>query len=175
MKLKNTDKKEKNEIEMIVEIEQEELESEVNKAYIKNRNRISVPGFRKGKAPRKIIEKMYGIEVFLSDALDALFPEALLFAMKETDHDVVGYPKISDVDIKDNNTRVEVTIIAALHPDVVIGKYKGLSAPKPAVEIPESEIDSEIASVRARNARIEKTGGPAKTGDIALVKRVFSQ
>jgi len=169
LKLKSSEKKEKNEVELVIEVEPEELEAAVNKAYIKNRNRIAVPGFRKGKAPRKIIERMYGAEIFLSDALDEILPEALRFAIKETDLNVVGYPKVSDVDIKEDNSGAEVTLLAALHPEVVIGKYKGLKAQKPEVEVPESEIDNEVASVRTRNARIEKVDRPAANGDIAVI------
>ena len=169
MKIRSTEKKEKNEVEIIVEIEPEELETSVNKAYHKNKNRIAVPGFRKGKAPRKMIEKMYGREIFLSDALDELLPETLRFAIKETEHNVVGYPKVSDVDIKDASAGAVVTLLAALYPDVKIGKYKGLKAPKAKVELPNSEIDKEIESARARNARIEKADRPAKDGDIAVI------
>ena len=169
MNLKNTEKKEKNEVELIIEVEPGELDSAVNKAFLKNKNRIAVPGFRKGKAPRKIIERMYGVEIFLSDALDDILPDVIGFAMKETDLDVVGYPKVSDVDMKDNNTRVEFTLIAALRPDVIIKKYKGLKAAKPNVEVQDSEVDAEIATVRSRNARIEKTDRAAQSGDLAII------
>ena len=169
MKLISTEKKEKNEVELIIEVEPEELDSAVNKAFIKNRNRIAVPGFRKGKAPRKIIERMYGAEIFLSDALDDILPGVMAFALKETDLDVVGYPKVSDVDLKDENKRVEFTLIAALRPDVVLKAYKGLKAVKPTVDVSETEIDAEISSVRSRNARIEKVDRPAANGDTAII------
>ena len=169
MKLKNSEKKEKNEIELTIEVEPSEIETAVNKAYIKNKNRISVPGFRKGKAPRKIIERMYGKEIFLSDALDDILPEVLRFAMKDSEIDIVGYPKISDIDFNDDSTAADVTLIAALYPEVQVKKYKGLSAPKPKVEVKDSEIENEIESVRSRNARIEKADRPAKTGDIAVI------
>ena len=169
MKLKNSEKKEKNEIELIIEVEPEELDAAINKAYIKNKSRISVPGFRKGKAPRRIIEKMYGVEMFLADAMDNILPDVLRFAFSETEFNIVGYPKVSDVDIKDDNTRAEITLIAALHPEVTLGIYKGLSAPKPNVEIDESEIDKEIEATRVRNARIERADRPAASGDIAVI------
>ena len=169
MKLKNSEKKEKNEVELVIEIEQEELEAAVNKAFHKNKNRISVPGFRKGKAPRKMIEKMYGKEIFLSDALDEIIPEVLSYAIKDTDFDIVGYPSVSDIDLNDDKTSADITLIAALYPDVELKQYKGLSAPKPAVEVTDSEIENEIESVRARNARIEKADRPAKSGDIAVI------
>jgi len=169
LKLKSSEKKEKSEVELIVEVEPDELEAAVNKAFHKSKGRISVPGFRKGKAPRKMIEKMYGKEIFLSDALDDMLPEVLSFAMKETEHDVVGYPKVSDVDLNEDKTQVSFIIIAALQPEVVVKKYKGLSAPKPSVDVPDSEIENEITAVRARNARIEKADRAAKNGDIAVI------
>ena len=169
MNLINSEIKEKNELELTIEVEPEEVEAAVNKAYIKNRNKIAVPGFRKGKAPRKMIEKMYGAEIFLSDALDELIPNALRFVLDETEYRIVGYPKVTDVDMKDDNTRVEITLTAGLYPEVTIGEYKGLSAQKPPVEIPESEIDAEITSLMSRNARFEKAERPAENGDIAVI------
>jgi len=169
LKLKNTEEKDKKEIELIIEVEPEELDSAVNKAYIKNRNRIAVPGFRKGKAPRKIIERMYGAEIFLSDALDDILPDVLRFAVEESEHNIVGYPRVTDVDLKEEKTRVEITLTAALYPEVTIGKYKGLTAQKPTVEVPDSEVEAEITSVRTRNARIEKADRPAENGDITVI------
>jgi len=167
--LKSTEKKEKNEVDLVIGVEPAELEAAVNKAYHKNKNRIAVPGFRKGKAPRRIIEKMYGVEIFLSDALDDILPEVIRFARKETDLELVGYPKVSDVDLAEDNSNVTFTLTAGLYPEVTIGKYKGLSAPKPPVEVRESEIDSEVESIRKRNARIEKADRPAENGDIAVI------
>jgi len=169
LKIKKTEKKEKNEVEIIVEIEAAELETAVNKAYHKNKGRIAVPGFRKGKAPRRMIEKMYGPEIFLSDALDELLPQALRFAANETEFNIVGYPKVSDVDMKENNVSADLTLIAALYPEVKIGKYKGLKAPKAKVEVPNSDVDFEVESARSKNARIEKADRPAKDGDIAVI------
>ncbi|MCL2627200.1 MAG: trigger factor [Oscillospiraceae bacterium] len=169
MNLISSEKKEKNEIELKIKVTPEELEAAINKAYLKNRNRIGVPGFRKGKAPRKIIEKMYGVAIFMNDALDSLLPDVLKFAMKDTDLDIVGYPKISNIDLKDNDTWAEITLIAALRPEVKLKKYKGLSAEKPSIEVPKSEIDSELEAMRQRNARMEPAERPAKMGDIAVI------
>jgi len=169
LNIKSTEKKDNNEVEVVVEIEPEELETEAHKVFVKNRNRISVPGFRKGKAPRKIIERMYGAEIFISDALEELLPGVLSFAIKECEHNIVGYPKISEVNLKDDNKYAEITLIAALHPEVTLKKYKGLVAPKPDVEITDSEIDNEIERVRERNARIEKADRAAQDGDIAVI------
>ena len=169
MNLISSEKTEKNEIEIKVEVTPEELETAINKAYLKSRNRINVPGFRKGKAPRKIIEKMYGVAIFINDALDTLLPDVLRFTIKDNDFDIVGYPKISDIDLKDDNKRAEITLIAALRPEVKIGKYKGLTAEKASVEILDSEIDAEIESMRQRNARMESADRAAKNGDIAVI------
>jgi len=169
LNLKKSEKKENNEVELTIEVSPEELESEVQKAYLKNKNRISVPGFRKGKAPRRMIEKLYGAEIFLSDALESVFPNVVRYVLYETELNIVGYPKISDFNLNDEDKSADVTVIAALHPEVVIGKYKGISAPKPSIEIPDSEVDSEIENMRARNARIEKVDRPAKNGDVAII------
>ncbi|MCL2662421.1 MAG: trigger factor [Oscillospiraceae bacterium] len=169
MKLKSSEKKDNKNVELVIEVEAAELETAVNKAYNKNKNRIAVPGFRKGKAPRKIIERMYGKEIFLSDALDDILPDVLTYAAKETDFETVGYPSVSDVDLNDDNSTAVFTLLAALYPEVEIENYKGLTAPKPSVEVTDSEIDNEIASVRTRNARIEKADRPAKIGDIAVI------
>jgi len=169
LKLNKSEKKENNEVELVVEIEAEELDGAVNNAYLRSRSQIAVPGFRKGKAPRKIIERMYGAEVFLSDALEGIMPEVLRYAIEETDFDIVGYPQVSDVDLKDDNKSAEVIIIAALYPDVKVGKYKGISAPKPTVEVLDADVDREVESTRTQNARIEKTDRAAKNGDIAVI------
>ena len=169
MNLLNSEKKENNEIELIVEVTAEELEESVNKAYLKNRGRIAVPGFRKGKAPRKIIERMYGVELFLSDALDEILPQVVRFSMKDTDLNTVGYPKISDVDVTTPSEGAKVTLIAALYPEVSIGEYKGLSAPKPETGVSDEEIEKEIETMRTRNARIESVERPAKIGDATII------
>jgi trigger factor len=169
LNLKSSEKKDKNEAEFIIEVIPEELEAAINEAYLKNRNRISVPGFRKGKAPRAIIERMYGKEMFLGDAMDALLPEVLRFAMKDTEYKVVGYPKVTDFDVKDDTKSAEITLLVSLYPEITIGEYKGLSAEKPSIDIPDKEIDAEIEKIRTRNARIEKVDRAAKDGDTSII------
>ena len=169
MNLLKSEKKENNEIEITVEVTSEELEASVQKAFLKNRNRIAVPGFRKGKAPRKIIERMYGAEIFLSDALDEILPQVARFVMTDTDLETVGYPKISDVDADNPSEGLKVTLIAALYPDVKIGEYKGLSAPKPETAVSDEEVDKEVDSMRTRNARIESVERPAVNGDVTVI------
>ena len=169
MNIKNCEKKEKNEAEMLVEVTAEEFETAVGEAFRKNRNKISVPGFRKGKAPRKIIERMYGASVFHSDALDIILPGVVDFAVIESGLKIVGTPQITDVDIPEDNGGITVTINAAMFPEIELTQYRGLSAYKPEVKAEDSEIEAEVDAVRLRNARIETVERPAATGDIAII------
>jgi len=169
LNLLKSEKKENNEIELVVEVAPDELEASVNKAFLRNRGRIAVPGFRKGKAPRKIIERMYGAEIFLSDALDEILPQVVRFVMKDTELDTVGYPKISDVDVANPSEGAKVTMIAALYPEVKLGEYKGLSAPKPETSVSDEEVDKEVEAMRTRNARVEAVERPAKIGDVTII------
>ena len=169
MIIKSSEKKEKNLVELIIEVSAEEFDTAMNEAFKKNRNQIAVPGFRKGKAPRKIIERMYGASIFHSDALDNVLPTVLSFAVKETELNLVGYPQVTDVNIKEEEGGLDVIISMAEYPEVKLGEYKGLSAIKLAVDVPDSEIDSEIAAVRLRNARMEKTERPAINDDTAII------
>ena len=169
MNIKSCEKKEKSIAELVIEVSPEEFDAAVGEAYRKNRGRISVPGFRKGKAPRGIIERMYGAEVFYNDALDGMMPGVLDFAVTETDLKIISVPEVADIDIKKDKTGVEITLTASLLPEVVLGQYKGLSARKPDPDVPESEIDKEIAAIRQRNARIEKVDRPAVKGDVAVI------
>ena len=169
MNIKSSEKNEKNEIEYIIEIDAEEFDAAMGESYKKNRNQIAVPGFRKGKAPRKIIERMYGASIFHNDALDILVPQVLSFVFDKSDTKLVGYPQVEGVDIKEDGSGAEITIVATQYPDVKLGEYKGLSAVKPVVEIPDSDIDEEIEVTRLRNARIEKAERPAANGDTAVI------
>jgi len=169
LNIKSSEKKEKNEVEIVVEVSAEEFDSAINDAFRKNRNSISVPGFRKGKAPRKIIERMYGVSVFHSDALDIIMPKVLSFAIEESKLNLVGFPQVKDLDIKEGEGGLDVTLSVSEYPEVKLGEYKGISAVKHPADIPDSAIDSEIAGIRLRNARYEKTERPAVMGDIAVI------
>ena len=169
MNLKNCEKKEKGIADIVVEISPEELQEAINKVFSKNRNRISVPGFRKGKAPRKIIEKMYGDKIFHSDAFELLLPDVLDFIMAESELKIIGQPEITDVDVKEGNNGADVMITVNVYPEVKIGQYKGLKAVKPVVHVLGSEIDNAIDEIRNRNARIEKVDRPVADGDMAVI------
>ena len=168
MNVKSCEKKEKNTAELVVEITAEEFEAALNDVYKRSRSQISVPGFRKGKAPRKIVENMYGATVFYEDALESLLPMACANAIRENELSAVGYPDVKDVNVNDDKS-VTVTFETALYPEVTLGEYKGLSAVKKAVEVTDNDVQGEIEKVRLRNARIETVDRPAINGDTAVI------
>ncbi len=169
MILKNVEKKEKNTAVFTVESDAAEFEKAVNDAYLKNRSSISIPGFRKGKAPRAVIEGMYGHEVFYQDAMDELAPVAYEFGVKESGLKVVGAPSISDVNIGDERT-VAYTFSVSVYPEVTLGQYKGLEAAKAVPEVSDADVEAELETVRKRNARmIDIDDREAKMGDTANI------
>ena len=129
MILKNFEKKENNTAAFTVASDPAEFEKAVNAAYLKSRKNINIPGFRKGKAPRQVIEGMYGRDVFYQDAMDEVAPEAYSFAVKENELRVVGQPRITDVNVTDDRA-VEFTFDVSLYPEVTLGEYKGVKAVK---------------------------------------------
>lgn len=164
MKLLNTAEVGANQKELEIFIDHETFEAECEKAYKKNVMKFNIPGFRKGKAPRKMIEKMYGTGVFYEDAINAILPEAYPEAVKEAGLDVVSQPEI---DIKSlDQDGVVVTAKVFVKPEITVTEYKGLAASKEAVEITDEAVTAEIDRVRSRNARvIEVTDRAAENGD----------
>ena len=127
MKVTSVEKKEKSTVELTIQVDADEFEAAVQKAYLKNRKSINVPGFRKGKAPRKIIEGMYGAGVFYEDAINDVYPGAYDQAVKEQGLDDVGYPKMEIVEVgKDGFT---FKALVSVRPEVKLGAYKGITAP----------------------------------------------
>ena len=164
MKLLNTAEIGANQKELEIFIDHETFEAECEKAYKKNVAKFNIPGFRKGKAPRKMIERMYGVGAFYEDAIHAILPTAYPEALKESGLDVVSNP---DIDIKaiDENG-VVITAKVFVRPEITVTEYKGLTATKEAIEITDAAVDSEIESVRKRNSRtIEITDRAAELGD----------
>ena len=153
-----------NQKEIEIFIDHETFEAECEKAYRKNVSKFAIPGFRKGKAPRKMIEKMYGVGAFYEDAINAILPTAYPEAVKEAALDVVSNP---DIDIKAiDETGVVITAKVFVKPAITVTEYKGLAATKDAVEITDEAVDAEIESVRKRNARtIEITDRAVENGD----------
>ena len=164
MILKNVEKKEHNTAVFTVAADSAEFEKAVNGAYLKNKKDVYIPGFRKGKAPRQVIEGMYGKEVFYQDAMDDLAPEAFELGVKEGELRVVGQPRISDVNVTDEKS-CEFTFDVTTYPEVVLGQYKGLEAVRTAETVSEETVDNEIKNVQKRNARMLTVERPAEMGD----------
>ena len=165
MIVKNVEKKENNTALLTVEADAAAFEKAVNGAYLKNRSSINIPGFRKGKAPRAVVEGMYGAEVFYQDALDELAPEAFELGLTESGLRMVGSPAISDVKVNDDKSATFVFEIL-LYPEVKLGEYKGLSAEKPEYELDEAQVEHELDKQRKQNARkISVDDRAAQMGD----------
>jgi len=146
------EKLEHNMAKLTIEVGPEELEKALEKAYQKNKNQISVPGFRKGKVPRKMIEKMYGVEVFYNDAANALIPDAYEKALEECEEEIVSSPKI-DIQQIEAGKEFIFTAEVALKPEVTLGKYKGVKIDKIDTEVTEEEVMKVIDRERMNNAR----------------------
>lgn len=145
-----------------------ELEPAINKVYLKIRKDISIPGFRKGKAPRMVIEAAYGKHVFFEDAIEELFPEIYKECVLTQDIKPVGRPSVSGLVINDDES-VTLTIETDLYPEVKLGEYKGLEVEKVEAVVAESEIDAEIDRMAQNVARITTVDRPAQDGDTAVI------
>ena len=163
------EKLEKNMAKLTIEVSAEELEKAIEGAYQKNKKQISVPGFRKGKVPRQMIERMYGKEVFYEDAANALIPEAYEKALDECGEDIVSSPTIDVVQIEAGKPFI-FTAEVALKPEVKLGKYKGVKVEKADTTVTDEEVDAEINKERENNARnIEVTDRAVKDGDMTVI------
>ena len=164
MILKNLEKKEHNSAVFTVAADPAEFEKAVNGAYLKNKKDVYIPGFRKGKAPRQVIEGMYGKEVFYQDAMDELAPAAFQLGIDEGELRVVGQPRISDVNVTEEKG-CEFSFDVTTYPEVTLGDYKGIEAVKTSETASDDAVDEEIKSVQKRNARMLNVDRPAEMGD----------
>lgn len=163
------EKLEKNMAKLTIEVSAEELDKAIDAAYQKNKNRISVPGFRKGKAPRKMVEQLYGKEIFYEDAANELIPESYEKALDECEEDIVSAPKVKVVQIEEGKPFI-YTAEVALKPAVTLGKYKGVKVDKADLEVTEAEVDAQIAREQESNARtISVTDRAVKDGDMTVI------
>ena len=169
MIVKNIEKKENNNAIFQVESDAAEFEAAVNAAYLKNKGSIYIPGFRKGKAPRAVVEGMYGAEAFYQDAMDELAPQAFTYAVESEKLRVVGAPSITDVNVTEART-VAYTFAVTLYPQVTLGEYKGIKAQRDAVTVDDAAIDTELANTQRRNARMLTVDDrAAQMGDTANI------
>ena len=163
------EKLEHNMAKLTIEVAPEELEKAIQKVYQKTKNRISVPGFRKGKVPRQIVEKMYGKEVFYEDAANELVPDAYEKALEECEENIVSSPKIAVTQLEAGKPFI-FTAEVALKPEVKLGKYKGVKVDKQVVTVTEEEINAEVDKERESNARtVEVEGRAIENGDIVTI------
>ena len=163
------EKLEKNMAKLTIEVPAEELEKAMQNAYLRAKNRITIPGFRKGKAPRKMIEQMYGKGIFLEDAANALIPEQYSKALEECDLEIVSQPEIDVTQIEPGKAFI-FTAEVAVKPEVTLGEYKGLEVPKSETEVTDDEIEAELKKEQEKNSRtitVEDRG--AENGDIATI------
>lgn len=156
---------EHNMAKLTIEVSAEELEGALQKAYQKQKSRINVPGFRKGKVPRQLIEKMYGPEIFYDDAANALIPEAYSKAYDESGLEIVSQPKIDVTQIEKGKPFI-FTAEVATKPEVELGEYKGIEVPKYSNRVTQKEIDAKLEEEQLKNARtITVEGRPVQDKD----------
>lgn len=169
MSLKSSKKIETNKYELEISVDKDKFEEAVEKAFKKNASRVNVPGFRKGKAPRHMIEKMYGEGVFYEDAVNSLYPEEYEAAVKES-----GIVPVDRADVEIVSVSKEEGLVfkakVTVKPEVEVGEYKGLKAVKKNYTVSDEEVDHEISHVRERNARIIAVEDrAAQNGDITVI------
>ena len=165
MTVKSCEKLEKSRVALTIETSAEEFEAAVNKAYLKMRGKINVPGFRVGKAPRKIIEKMYGAEVFYEEAVNIILPDAYEDAVKEQELETVGYPQVELESCTKDGVVFKCTV--AVYPEVKLGQYKGLEAPRAEVKVAAADVNARLKEMADRNSRLVSVERAVKKGDTA--------
>ena len=168
MSVKSCEKLEKSMVALTVEVSAGEFEAAVEKAYRKQRGSIRVPGFRPGKAPRKMIENMYGAGVFYEEAVNEALPDAYTAAVKEQELEVVGYPEVELLNVGKEGFSFKATV--AVYPEVTLGQYKGVEAPKAEVSVTDEDVEGRIKEMADRNSRMVSVEDRAVAkGDIANI------
>lgn len=163
MIVKSTEKN-GNQATVVIEIDKELMETGVNKAYMKARKSILIPGFRKGKAPRKMIESMYGAHVFYEDGLEEIFPEVYDFAVAKQEWKAVGNPSLKDMQISDDGI-VTLTLTTEVYPDVTLGQYKGVEVERRVAAVSDAQVQAELNRMAENVSSTESADRPAEMGD----------
>lgn len=167
MIVKSKENKENSTVELIIEVGAAEFDAAIEKVYNKQKKNINIPGFRKGKAPRKIVESMYGAEIFYEDAVEEAYPEAYTQALEQEGIEPVAYPKLEIQTISKEGFTFKAVV--TVKPEAKIKKYKGLTASKPAVKVTEKDIDGEMKPLIDRASRLVSVTRKAKKGDTAVI------
>ena len=167
MSVKNCEKLEKSMVALTVEVGAADFEAAVEKAYKKQRGQIRVPGFRPGKAPRKMIEAMFGAQVFYEEAVNIALPDAYEEAVKEQDLQVVGYPQVELLDVGKEGFSFKATV--AVFPEMTLGQYKGLEAPRAEAKVTDEDVDARLKEMAERNSRMVSVDRAVEKGDIANI------
>ncbi len=157
-----------NKATVVVEIDKELMEKGVNAAYLKARKQIMIPGFRKGKAPRKMIEAMYGAHVFYEDGLEEIFPEVYHAAIVDQDLKAIGRPSLEDMQISEDNI-VTLTLSTEVYPEVTLGQYKGLEVEKEEATVTDEQVAAELNRMQQNVASTETVERAAEMGDTANI------
>ena len=155
-----------NQATIVVEIDAEMMEKGINAAYLKQRKTIQLPGFRKGKAPRKMIEAMYGKHVFVEDGLEEIFPEVYTAAV--ADVKAIGRPNLTNLEVGDDNS-CTLTFTTDVYPEVTLGQYKGLEVVKAAVSVSDEQVEAELNRMAQNVASTEVVEKAAEMGDTANI------
>ena len=168
MSVKSCEKLEKSMVALTVDVSAADFDAAVEKAYKKQRGSIRVPGFRPGKAPRRMIENMYGAGVFYEEAVNEALPDAYAAAVKEAELEVVGYPEVELLSVGKEGFSFKATV--AVYPEVTLGQYKGVEAPKAEVNVTDEDVDKRLASMADQNSRMVSVDDRAvQTGDVANI------
>lgn len=167
MNIKSNEKKENSTYELVIEVGAAEFQAAIDKVYARQKNRINVPGFRKGKAPRKMVEKMYGAEIFFEDAISLAYPDAYEAALNETGIKPVAYPQLEVLDVSADGFTFKATI--TVKPEASIKDYKGLQVAKADVKVSAADIKAELKPYIDRASRLVSVERKAKKGDTAVI------
>ncbi len=168
MNVKSVEKSDKSTATLVLEIESSQFQAALDKVYRQVKNDIYIPGFRKGKAPRKIVERMYGSNIFHEDAINMIFPDIWNEVTETQNLNTVGTPSITDLNV-DETGALELTVESGLYPEVTLGQYLGVAAEKMPAEVSEDEVDAEIQKLAERNSTIETVERPAEMGDTVII------
>lgn len=164
MNVQNIEKKEHNVATFEVLVDAAAFDAEVNKVYLRNKKQLYIPGFRKGKAPRAVIEGMYGKDIFYEEAIESYADTAYAFGVENVDFRIVGRPSLKNYNV-DENKELTYTFEVGMYPEVELGQYKELEVPMDHSEFDESAVEKELQEVRKRNARLLDVERPAQNGD----------